>query len=229
MKAMRPLAATWTAGALTALLIGAAVAPAVPAWAAEEEKSIDQTLMDAIMLGIGLERERPQIDYRERGPLVIPPTKALPAPERSDAVMANPAWPKDPDVTRQREAAKRERERDVSAEREREQNPLPPDQIGPRGSTTRSARRDDGYQNSASGFSEVLKPDKLGYTGGLIKKMFSKDDEEAVRFTGEPKRTDLTAPPPGYQTPSPDQPYGPGKGPAPKATNDYLERGELKN
>jgi len=50
-----------------------------------------------------------------------------------------------------------------------------------------------------------------------------------VRFTGEPKRTDLTAPPPGYQTPSPDQPYGPGKAGPAKPTNDYLTRGELKN
>jgi len=33
---------------------------------------------------------------------------------------------------------------------------------------------------------------------------------EAGEFTGEPPRTDLTAPPPGYQTPSPAQPYGVG-------------------
>jgi hypothetical protein len=32
--------------------------------------------------------------------------------------------------------------------------------------------------------------------------------EEYATFTGEPARTSLTEPPPGYQTPSPDQPYG---------------------
>jgi len=220
---MRPLAATWTAGALTALLIGAAM----PALAAEDDnKTIDQSVMDTIMRGIGLERESPQIDYHERGPLVIPPTKTLPTPERADAVTANPAWPKDPDVTRAREAAKRERNRKVSDEREREQNPLPPDQIG---ANTSTVSRDDGYQAPASGFSNQLKPSELGYAGGIFKKMFGSGEEEAVRFTGEPKRTDLTAPPPGYQTPSPDQPYGPGKAGPAKPTNDYLTRGELKN
>ena len=220
---MRSLAATWTAGALTALLIGAAM----PALAAEDDnKTIDQSVMDTIMRGIGLERESPQIDYHERGPLVIPPTKTLPTPERADAVTANPAWPKDPDVTRAREAAKRERNRNVSDEREREQNPLPPDQIG---ANTSTVSRDDGYQAPASGSSNQLKPSELGYTGGIFKKMFGSGEEEAVRFTGEPKRTDLTAPPPGYQTPSPDQPYGPGKAGPAKPTNDYLTRGELKN
>ena len=44
----------------------------------------------------------------------------------------------------------------------------------------------------------------------------------STRFTGEPPRTALTEPPAGYQTPSPDQPYGLGKEASkPKAT-DYL-------
>ena len=221
---MRPLAAIWTSGALAALLIGAM--PAAPASAGDDDnKTIDQTAIDWVMRGIGLERESPQIDYHERGPLVIPPTKTLPPPEKADAVIANPAWPKDPDVRRQRETAKRERERNVSEEREREQNPLPPDQLGP---NTRTVSRDDGYRAPASGFGAPLKPSELGYTGGIFKKMFGSGDEEAARFTGEPKRTDLTVPPPGYQTPSPDQPYGPGKAAPAAPTNDYLTRGELK-
>ena len=32
--------------------------------------------------------------------------------------------------------------------------------------------------------------------------------EEYATFAGEPSREDLTDPPPGYLTPSPDQPYG---------------------
>src|SRR3974377_640098 len=215
MKAMRSLAATWTAGALTALLIGAAM----PALAAEDDnKTIDQSVMDTIMRGIGLERESPQIDYHERGPLVIPPTKTLPTPERADAVTANPAWPKDPDVTRAREAAKRERNRKVSDEREREQNPLQPYQIGP---NTRAVSRDDGSQAPASGSSNQLKPSELGHTGGTFKKILGRGAGERGCSPGEPKRTDLPAPPPGYQTPSPDQPYGPGKAGPAKPTNDY--------
>ena len=39
----------------------------------------------------------------------------------------------------------------------------------------------------------------------------SKDDADNGRFVGEPARASLTDPPPGYQVPSPDQPYGLGK------------------
>ena len=35
--------------------------------------------------------------------------------------------------------------------------------------------------------------------------------EEYTPFTGEPQRSSLTEPPPGYRTPSPTQPYGVGK------------------
>jgi hypothetical protein len=34
------------------------------------------------------------------------------------------------------------------------------------------------------------------------------DKTETGTFTTEPPRDNLTAPPPGYQTPSPNQPYG---------------------
>jgi hypothetical protein len=44
--------------------------------------------------------------------------------------------------------------------------------------------------------------------------------EEYGTFTGEPARANLTDPPPGYQTPSPDQPYGIGPDRKPlKASN----------
>ena len=45
-----------------------------------------------------------QIDYRERGKLVLPPKIALPQPGAT-AMQANPAWPVDPDV----EKAKKEK------------------------------------------------------------------------------------------------------------------------
>ena len=39
-------------------------------------------------------------------------------------------------------------------------------------------------------------------------KQFGTKQEEYATFTAEPRRSDLTEPPPGYQTPSPNQPYG---------------------
>ena len=38
--------------------------------------------------------------------------------------------------------------------------------------------------------------------------MFGSKDDEVGNFTQEPPRTALTEPPQGYQTPSPEQPYG---------------------
>ena len=46
-----------------------------------------------------------------------------------------------------------------------------------------------------------------------------------ARFTGEPARASLTDPPPGYQTPSPDQPYGLGKDKPAKVDDYYTEHG----
>lgn len=194
--------------------------------AADDEDSIDKKFMRGIMEGLGLKRDgEGMINYRERSPLVIPPSRELPPPERSDAATANnPAWPKDPDVERRRAQAAMERNRNVSDEREREQNPLRPDQLTPGGKPKKKqARKDDGYESPPSGFGSQILPSELGFKG--FGSFFGGKKEESARFTGEPPRESLTDPPPGYQTPSPDQPYGLGKT-APKATDYYTTHAE---
>jgi hypothetical protein len=179
------------------------------------------------MEGLGLKRDGEEmINYRERSPLVIPPNRELPPPERSDAaITSNPAWPKDPDVERRKALALMENNRNVSDEREREQNPLRPDQLTPGGrAKKKQARTDDGYEAPASGFGSQLLPSELGFKG--FGSFFSGKKEESAKFTGEPPRDLLTDPPPGYQTPSPDQPYGLGKAAAPKATDYYTTHSE---
>ena len=204
-----------------------------PARAADDDVPVDQKFLRGIMEGLGFKRDgEATINYQERAPLVLPPSRDLPPPEKSDAITANnPAWPKDPDVARRKAAAAAERDRNISDEREREQNPLRPDQIAP-GSRSqakkRQAQKDDGYDSPASGFGSQLLPSQLGTsTGGVFSSMFSSKKEETAKFTGEPPRASLTDPPPGYQTPSPDQPYGLGKAAAPKAVDNYSTRGEL--
>jgi len=55
--------------------------------------------------------------------------------------------------------------------------------------------------------------------------LFHGKQERSARFTGEPARTSLVQPPPGYQTPSPAQPYGEGKSDsAPTAANATDQR-----
>lgn len=218
--------------AASLLVIGAAaVLGSGPARAADDEPTFDQKIMRGIMEGLGFKRDgEAGINYRERAPLVIPPRSDLMPPEQRDAAAANPAWPKDPDVERRRTEAAMERNRNVSDEREREQNPLRPDQLTPGARAKKrqqAARTDDGYEAPATGFSSQLPPSELGYKGTLYDTMFGKKKDEQAKFTGEPPRTSLTEPPAGYQTPSPDQPYGLAKGAAPtKAYNDYRDRAD---
>jgi hypothetical protein len=121
-----------------------------------------------------------------------------------------------------------EKNRNVSDEREREQNPLSPAQLTPGGRPKkRQARTDDGYQPPASGFGNQLSPSELGWKGNLFGAMFGDKKDETAKFTGEPPRSTLTDPPTGYQTPSPDQPYGVTTAPPPKATDNYTTRAEL--
>jgi len=118
---------------------------------------------------IGLDKkEDSNIDYGERPPLVVPPTRDLPPPEAGPP--AAPDWPKD---TKQDKHAKAKPKPPPDSAPAVVANPNPPLEKKP-------------WYNPAGWF----------------------DKEEYGKFTGEPPRADLTDPPNGYRTPSPDQPYG---------------------
>src|SRR5215471_8943762 len=148
-----------------------ALCGATTARAADNDGSIEEQVYRTIMEGLGFKRDgEATINYQERAPLVIPPSRDLPAPEKTDSItVKNPSWPKDPDVARRKAQAAAEKDRNISDEREREQNPLRPDQLTPggRGKKTRQAR-DDGYQAPASGFGNQLLPSELGSSGGIL-------------------------------------------------------------
>jgi len=213
----------FAAGALS-LALGAAVlgTAILPARAADDDTPLDKKIFRSILEGFGLKRDGDTgINYQERAPLVIPPGKTLPPPERSDAAIANsPAWPKDPEIARRKIEAAQERNRNVSEEREREQNPLPPDQLAPGGNPRTAARRPQEAAPTGEPGDRLDPAGLQGKSRSIWSTMFAKDEPEIGKFTGEPPRASLTTPPPGYQTPSPDQPYGlNAKANAPKATN----------
>ena len=61
-------------------------------------------------------RDGESIEYRERAPLVVPPSRNLPPPQSEAAVTANPAWPNDPDVKQRKvEAAQQKKQPDRTA------------------------------------------------------------------------------------------------------------------
>lgn len=237
MIAMRPTRLTTTIrvsalGLTLGSLLGAAVLTvSAPARAAEED-SFESRFLRGFMETLGLRKDgEATINYQERGPLVIPPARTLPPPESSDVVVANnPAWPKDPDVTRRKEEIDRERKSTKGAGEQMDdaQRVLGPNAIAP-GPKPRSGPRmakPDGTKEVGYGYGEKLTPSELGYKGGFFSNMFGARDDNVVRFTGEPPRASLTEPPPGYQTPSPEQPYGLGqaKPEAPKAGDYQLNK-----
>jgi hypothetical protein len=213
--------------------VGAALAAALvvtPARAGDDGVPFDTQILRNIMGGLGLQRgDEPQIDYHERGPLVLPPGKDLPPPQADASVVANPAWPKDPDIARAKAEAEFERTRNVEAEIDLEQNQhMRPDQMVPGARTNRAALRPAARKTSSTG-ERRMSPNELGYKGDMfsLKNMFgSTDARDIPHFTGEPERAALTDPPPGYRVPSPAQPYRQGKEKyLPKATDYYSNKG----
>ena len=213
-------------GCMLGMTLLAATAPARAA-DGDENVPLDTKILRGLMEQLGLKRDEKGISYEERAPLVIPGDKTLPPPERTDSVIANnPAWPKDPDVKRRREYEKQANKGVTSAEVDAWGRPLSPAEMMPGGDRGRTGpRREMSQPAGAEG--QLLTPAQLGYRGGLFDFFGSKRDEGTASFTGEPARASLTEPPPGYQTPSPNQPYGRSKSDtAPKAANVTDERVE---
>ena len=220
----------FTARAALCLTLGAVLlASSVPAFAGDDDVPIDTKILRGVMESLGLRRDGEAINYEERAPLVIPSSHDLPPPERSDAAIANnPAWPVDPDVKRRKEeAAQEKRKSALNADQtlRHDQSVLRPDELTPGPKPSKAARQGDGgsYESSPYGSGNPISPSKLGSSGNIFSKMFAKDEPESNSFTGEPPRASLTEPPPGYQTPSPQQPYGVGQTKAVAPTSaDYL-------
>jgi hypothetical protein len=203
----------------TVLLLGASLAP-VGALAQDDPDDnaltrFEKRIWGGIVRGLGLQSpDDPVIEYRERSPLVVPPSRNLPPPQANAAAKRNPAWPTDPDVKRAKDRA--EARRRMSAgnhnyEIDKGGTNLSPAELNPPAARTVTGSTAGGSPPPAQPHGATLQPSQLGYTGGLFSWMgfgFGQPKQEVGTFIAEPPRTDLTAPPAGYQTPSPAQPYG---------------------
>ena len=197
------------------LVIAGGMGAAYAAEANDEEDLLpDQKLIRNILRGLGLRNgQEAGIEYKERPPLVVPPTRDLPPPQSIGSVaQRNPGWPVDPDEKRRQEEkkAKAEKKRFVLEESlqqlsPRELNSVPPGAPGPGGRAPPAVDL-PGPQLSPGelGFKNSMWADMLG----LGKFFGGKDEDEVTNFTREPPRLSLTDPPAGYRTPSPAEPYG---------------------
>lgn len=186
------------------IALAAVIACAGTATARADDDSI--SIYDRLMRTLGVKfpgTMQDGINYSERSPLVVPPTRDLPKPVTTTAPPA-PNWPKDPDMQR-RAAARAARKVTPHADYVVDSSrPLRPDELNVPGPNTHSASNADSTANS-----QQSNPTDRG----VKKSIFSFDwfkKEEYATFTGEPPRANLTDPPPGYLTPSPDEPYGVG-------------------
>ena len=99
--------------------------------------------------------------------------------------------------------------------------PLPPNELDPAG----APKVNTPFDSSASANSAMADPRDHGAKKSLLSGIF-RSKNEYTTFTGEPSRQTLTDPPPGYLTPSPDQPYGVGQAQANYKVKSLGERVE---
>lgn len=201
------------AAALAGILALALVAGTGRGWAQDDEDvPLDTKLFRGFMKEMGFLRSEQGIEYRERAPLVVPPSLNLPPPQTEGPAARNPAWPKDPDVARRKQASAAEKAKLYSSAEE-QARVLRPDELkgqGQAGASTSTASR------AGPGVEESMRPMSPAQLQGTATKAWWQDlfssigpaRPESAPFTGEPPRTSMTAPPPGYQTPSPGYAYG---------------------
>jgi hypothetical protein len=197
--------------AVFAAMLGVAIATTFAGTGARAEDDDDDAAWDTkifrnILHNFGLRRDGSEIDYRERSPLVLPPNKDLPPPEALNPAAKVAGWPDDPDVKRAkvRKQAERNRRGHVDGVDDR---PLLPSQYGSKAAASPGTSGGSGPTIDETSNPRLFKD----ASGKSLFSGFFAPKEEYTTFAGEPPRENLVDPPPGYRTPSPNQPYGVGK------------------
>ena len=179
----------------TALIAAAAISTSAslfvsPAFAQEDMGSNPIT---EFFDGLGLSaKEKPDIDYQERAPLV-PPTQTgnLPAPKPVNASRGE-QWPNDPDV--QARAERRARDNKLPTEtysyRMDREPRLDPDELGG-GKRTRGASVPRTAGDGTRGDNEIMRADRDEMSGKTIREVPTSSNASAGRGR-------LTDPPAGY-------------------------------
>src|SRR5262245_17961029 len=96
---LRGLLRAAACGLIGAALLGGASLPALAQ--EDDDPGFDKKIRDGLMGALGI-KPGPDIDYRERSPLVLPPRIDLPQPQ-TNATTGAPNWPVDADQKRRRE------------------------------------------------------------------------------------------------------------------------------
>jgi hypothetical protein len=201
---------------LTACVCGALFALPVAAFAQQaqddDDDTFEQKIIKNILGGMGVDVGRAGIDYRERSPLVIPPTRDLPPPQAAATTTSNPAWPREPE---RKVTVRKTKNTRATPDEPGSESVMTPDELN-RGINPRAPRVTDPSQTIGSVEDYNLTKGQMSPSELKTKSIFSWDGlmgthlKEQGKFEREPTRNALTQPPTGYQTPSPAYPYGAG-------------------
>ena len=175
----------------------------------EVEDTADTKFFKNMLKGLGLQDGTEKgIDYHERSPLVVPPSINLPPPEAGKTASGNPAWPKDPDVSKATTVKKKARARTPGEDENDSMRMLTAKEMAP--GSARGERPDGpaAAQGPGGARPEQLTPTQLGHEGLSFNNLFGGREGKEVKFVKEPERTTLTEPPVGLRTPSSKYTYG---------------------
>jgi len=143
-----------------------------------------QTLTDVMSIASLGSDDKPPIDYKPRGGIVVPPSKSLPPPGQTVAAVDDPNWPKDQDVAR-----RKKRENDAVAPNS---EGAPNLRLAP--GETSFSRRDAEYSEARKAEGKKAWNDLHAGKSG------------SVNADGTPKRKYLTEPPVAYRAADPNAP-----------------------
>lgn len=188
-----------------ALSVVAVALIALAATGARADDDEDATFEQGIIRGLLGGSSKPPIEYRERSPLVIPPSAdALPPPDATASVN-NPAWPQDPDKRKPGSNKARRAMGAGEAEREGARN-LRPDEMR-RGAAAQPRDNKPASTQSDNEQARALRPAEYGENRSIFNFFKNEQTADAEAFKSEPTRSKMTEPPAGYRTPSAAQPY----------------------
>jgi hypothetical protein len=167
---------------------------------------------NSMLKGLGLGGDN-QIEYRERPPLVVPPSRDLPPPQTTTKA-PDPNWP----------AQAGDKPKKATQIRDLDRIPVVPRPAAP---TVAGAAAPGvaGAPNASASTPELTAETpqspqtqtQPAESGGLFSRLFSSSggDKPAAPVMPAPARKSLTEPPSDYESPSPAQPYGTATPPAP--------------
>ena len=140
----------------------------------DENALPDQRFFQGVLKGFGLRRDGDGIEYRERSPLVLPPSRDLPPPETEASARPPASWPKDPDVEYTKKVKAARARPNINPE---QQGPLKPSEYSVAGAPSRSSAR----RQAGRIFGRPMSPAELG-TQGIFKPLWG-NKEEYSTFT----------------------------------------------